>query len=473
MKMARREAPSRFAGAPCTRARLDRLLPMHNWPCLGKTAIRTGFGRQPPLWKERRGFLVSKITTAYNLKNLELSNTPNSLYIGEPELTILLGLEVFMPENKVRTMVHSERRKSNGKAFNPRHNSRSGSIGSHILANPERKNIYITIDFDGKMKLHDKVDFEAHEKEFYETFRPALEEQNKRYKEKGRHDRVLTLRQYREAHPPVETILQVGNKDQEISPDVTQKAISRWIDQMRILYGSRYKIVDVAIHYDEPGTGGGICSDGNRSKNTAGHAHIRAVYCAEGKDGWVVSESKALAQLGITYDESRPRSRYNNPKITFTREMRELFNQLVEEQNIAVETVPARPGKRSMTKEEYLAAQLREHKKELQSDVEALSNERSEIQAETALEAQKRDELVEEVAVLTEKKSLLETALHGLEQAAEYLKKIVLPIQKFFGKLAGIRLGKGRSALDELMLDSEVASAYDALKELQDMDEHR
>ena len=81
MKMARREAPSRFAGAPCTRARLDRLLPMHNWPCLGKTAIRTGFGRQPPLWKERRGFLVSKITTAYCYREIPIYDTPASALI--------------------------------------------------------------------------------------------------------------------------------------------------------------------------------------------------------------------------------------------------------------------------------------------------------------------------------------------------------------------------------------------------------
>lgn len=378
-----------------------------------------------------------------------------------------------MPEKKIRTVVHNGRRRSTGEAYSPKHNSRSGGIGDHVLANPERKNIYITLDFDGNPTMHEQVDFEKHEREFYEVFRPSLEAQNERYRKKGNKDRILTMDEYREARPPEETILQVGNKDQAVLTEVTQIAVARWLDSMRAKYGSRYKIVDVAIHYDEPGTGGGICADGSRSKNLSGHAHVRAVWCAEGKDGWVVSESKALAQLGVTYDDSRARSRYNNPKITFTQEARELFNQLVEEQNIAVETVPARPGKRTMTKEEYITEQLREHQEELRNEVENLSNECLEIQAVTALEVQKRDELVEEVAVLAEKKSLLETALHGLEQAAEYLKKIVLPIQKFFGKLAGIRLGKGRSALDELMLDSEVASAYDALKELQDMDEHR
>ena len=374
-----------------------------------------------------------------------------------------------MPEKKVRTVVHNGRRRSTGEAYSPKHNSRSGGIGDHVLANPERKNIYITLDFDGNPTMHEQVDFEKHEREFYEVFRPSLEAQNERYRKKGNKDRILTMDEYREARPPEETILQVGNKDSEILPEITKIAVAKWIDQMRAKYGSRYKIVDVAIHYDEPGTGGGICADGSQSKNLSGHAHVRAVWCAEGKDGWVVSESKALAQLGVTYDDSRARSRYNNPKITFTQESRELFNQLVEEQNIAIETTPARPGKRTMTKEEYITEQLREHKEQLRTEVENLSDECLEIQTEAALEAQRRDELAVEVVELTKKKTILESALRGLEKAVERLKKTIGPIQKFFEKLSNIKLWKGHSALDEL-LDND-ASAYNALKEFEEMDE--
>ncbi len=371
-----------------------------------------------------------------------------------------------MPEKKVRTVVHNGRRRSTGEAYSPKHNSRSGGIGNHVLANPEHKNIYITLDFDGNPTLHEQVDFEKHEREFYEVFRPSLEAQNERYRKKGNKDRILTMDEYREARPPEETILQVGNKDMAVLPEVTRIAVAKWIDQMRAKYGSRYKIVDVAIHYDEPGTGGGICADGSQSKNLSGHAHVRAVWCAEGKDGWVVSESKALAQLGVTYDDSHARSRYNNPKITFTQESRELFNQLVEEQNINVEKVPARPGKKTMTKEQYITEQLRVEKKELEVNVTELSNECADIRIATALEAQRMDELTKEVEVLAEKKSLLERTLKGLEKAVEQLKKTVLPIQKFFERLASIRLGKDRSALDELLLNANVTHAYDAIKEL-------
>ena len=69
MKMARREAPSRFAGLPA-RAPLEECYPMQNWP-LRKSAIRTGFGRQPPLWKERR----KKAEAAFCYVVLKLGNT--------------------------------------------------------------------------------------------------------------------------------------------------------------------------------------------------------------------------------------------------------------------------------------------------------------------------------------------------------------------------------------------------------------
>ena len=112
---------------------------------------------------------------------------------------------------------------------------------------------------------------------------------------------------------------------------------------------------------------------------------------------------------------------------------------------------------------------MREHQEELRKEAENLSDECLEIQTEAALEAQRRDQLIDEVVVLTKKKSFLESTLRGLEKTVEYFKKTVLPIQKFFERLSNIRLWKGHSALDEL-LDND-ASAYAALKELEEMDE--
>lgn len=72
---------------------------MHNWP-LWKSAIRTGFGRQPPLWKERREKVVSAFyygVLKFGMAhwNMELYDTPASALIKlKPEQTTLLGSEV-------------------------------------------------------------------------------------------------------------------------------------------------------------------------------------------------------------------------------------------------------------------------------------------------------------------------------------------------------------------------------------------
>ena len=165
MKMARREAPSRFAGPPA-RAPLEECYPMQNWP-LRKSAIRTGFGRQPPLWKERRKKAGSRFLLRRTKVGNRLYDTPAPVInLVNPNSRHYSGWRFFMPEKKVRTVVHNGRRRSTGEAYSPKHNSRSGGIGDHVLANPERKNIYITLDFDGNPTMHEQVDFEKHEREF-------------------------------------------------------------------------------------------------------------------------------------------------------------------------------------------------------------------------------------------------------------------------------------------------------------------
>ena len=74
-------------------------------------------------------------------------------------------------------------------------------------------------------------------------------------------------------------------------------------------------------------------------------------------------------------------------------------------------------------------------------------------------EAQEAAVLKEQVKALTDQKNRLEAKL-------ERLKAVLLPIQKLFTKLAGIRIGK-HSALDEVLLDADICPAYDALQKLE------
>jgi hypothetical protein len=67
-----------LAGAPCTRARLDRLRPLHKRLPLSKSAIRTGFGRQPPVWKDLRVVSSRHNVRSYGLRNRKPARIPTT-----------------------------------------------------------------------------------------------------------------------------------------------------------------------------------------------------------------------------------------------------------------------------------------------------------------------------------------------------------------------------------------------------------
>ena len=72
MKMARREAPSRLRVPPAQGLCLSKTGPPRRWLSSSRSVIRAGFGRRPPLWKERHAkmqfscvFVVWRIEKAH------------------------------------------------------------------------------------------------------------------------------------------------------------------------------------------------------------------------------------------------------------------------------------------------------------------------------------------------------------------------------------------------------------------------
>ena len=71
---ARREAPPRLRVPPAQGLCLSKTGPLRRWLSSSRSAIRAGFGRQPPLWKERHTkmqfscvFVVWRIEKAHPL----------------------------------------------------------------------------------------------------------------------------------------------------------------------------------------------------------------------------------------------------------------------------------------------------------------------------------------------------------------------------------------------------------------------
>lgn len=343
----------------------------------------------------------------------------------------------------VRATMHNGRTRASGEAYCVKHNDRDFNIehATHINTAPERRNRYFIVSADGSVDNHPSISFEEHEKQVYATlFSESLAKQTERHIKAGHAERIRTMDDYRSAARtcPEETILQLGTKDTHADPQAFIKAVNLWCQQMQSTYGTNWRLIDGALHFDE----------------STPHCHIRAVWTAMGHDGLEVSQTKALAELGIQRpDPSKPQNRYNNPKQNFTQSSRELWISAAREYGIEIEEVPETPGKTSLTKEQYIAQQVR-------SEVVELSRQKEQMCAEASQAASKRAALLDEVADLENTKRRLEASLN-------WLKGVLLPIQKLFTKLAGYRITSTRTVLDDILDDAEIAPAYDALRTLE------
>ncbi len=358
--------------------------------------------------------------------------------------------------NPVRVTYHNGRFRRSGGAYCPKHNSRSAGIGPHVNQDKSKHNVYCCFDKNGTASFLDKVDFDEHEQQLYEVLcGPALEAKNARARAKGNYSRVKTIDDYRQSNPPEETILQIGKANDEVDPNAAKEAITEFIDTMQKKY-PQWRVADYALHLDELHLTGG--KGGSEEKgNMSGHVHLRALWLAESVDGYVISENKCLQQMGILPPEpNRPISKFNNAKISFTRDARELFIEIVQKHGIQVETVPAYPGKRSLTREEYLGTKLRKENEQL---VEANGN----LAAEAAIIATERDKLAEQVVVLEEEQGRLKGILRRL-------RSIFVPISELFTKLRHIHLWDDKSVLDAVMEDTTCQGVVGALQELEKED---
>ena len=342
---------------------------------------------------------------------------------------------------KVRATMHNGRGR-NSKGFKVKHNDRDFDTtrAEHISQAPERKNRYFIVEADGTVNNRPEISFETHEKRMYSTlFSDSLSRQTERHIKGGHSERVRTIDQYRTATRtcPEETILQLGTREEHADPQAFIKAVNLWCQQMQVTYGTNWRLLDGALHFDE----------------STPHCHIRAVWTAEGKDGLQVSENKALKELGIQRpDPEQPEGRHNCPKQTFTQQSREIWIAAAREYGIEIEDVPVMPGKATRAKEEYIAQKVR-------AEIVELTKQRDQLRAEASQAVSERATLREEVAGLQKTKGHLEAVIVRL-------RKVLTPIQKLFERLATYYITPDRTVLDDIIADTHTAPALDAIQSL-------
>lgn len=340
---------------------------------------------------------------------------------------------------KVRATMHNGRTRATGESYCVRHNDRDFNIShaEHINPAPERKNRYFIVETDGSVNNHPEITFEEHEKRVYAAlFSEALSRQAERYIKDGHAERIRSTEDYRTAPRtcPGETILQLGTRELHADPQAFIKAINRWCQQMQATYGTHWRLLDGAIHFDE----------------STPHCHIRYIYTVAGKDGLQISQSKALKELGIQRpNPEKPESKYNNAKMTFTQQSRQIWIAAAREYGIEIEEIPETPGRATRTKEEYIAQKVR-------TEIVALTEQRNQVRAEVSQANSERATLREEVADLQKTKGRLEAAI-------ERLRKVLLPIQRLWERLATYHITPTRTVLDDILSDAETTRAIQSL----------
>lgn len=340
---------------------------------------------------------------------------------------------------KVRATMHNGRTRASGEAYCVKHNDRDFDIthAEHINQAPERRNRYFIVGLDGSVSKCPEISFEEHEKQMYAAlFSDSLGKQAQRHIKAGHRERVRTVEDYRTAARtcPEETILQLGTREEHANQQAFIKAVNLWCQQMQATYGTNWRLLDGALHFDE----------------STPHCHIRAVWTAEGSDGLQVSQTKALKELGIKRpDPEQPESKHNNAKMTFTQQSREIWIAAAREYGIEIEEIPEMPGKATRTKEEFIAQKVRK-------EIVELTEQRDQLRAEATRANSERTALREEVTGLQKTKGRLEAAIGRLRE-------VLLPIQRLWEKLATYHITPDRTVLDDILSDAETTRAIQSL----------
>lgn len=337
---------------------------------------------------------------------------------------------------KVRTTMHNGRAGKRG-VYSAKHNSRNFNVEnvSHIDVERMSQNKYIMISPDGEICEKPDANFDKHEKKFYTSlFGDALEAQNDKYRKKGQYDRVKDVDDYRTSKQtcPEEILLQIGDRNANVPADKLVASFIQWYQEMKSLYGSNWRCMDAALHMDE----------------AVPHIHVRAVWCYEKPEGYVVSQSKALESLGIERpDMDKPKSQHNNPKQTWTKSQRDIWETAVRSHGIDLEDTPLEPGKRTVELEEYVRHQIH-------AEVEHLTEQKTQLQQETEKLAVEREQLQQEVEALQAEKTRLQRITERIRASCMTL----------FKRLARVVCQDGRCALEHVK--TEAQAVLDAQEEL-------
>lgn len=252
-----------------------------------------------------------------------------------------------MSKEKMRASRHNGRSGKHG-VYDVKHNDRNFDVANseHIDAERTKLNVYWDC-YQGYCLNGDtserKMTFTEIEKAYYfEHYGDHVDAQNERNEKAGHAERNRTTDDVLKNNKtcPEESILQLGNIDCSVTPDVLAKVVAEFFEEFEKRYGSHVHILDWALHLDE----------------ATPHVHVRQVYDALNKYGELCpQQEKALEELGFELpDPTKKRSRFNNRKMCFDAECRKLFLDIGQKNGVELEYEPKYGGASYLEKQDYI-----------------------------------------------------------------------------------------------------------------------
>lgn len=217
-------------------------------------------------------------------------------------------------------------------------------------------------------KSNQALTLDEAEQEFYErNFSEDLSARNQKAITARHRERVKTMKDYRHSRntKPDECLIYLGDKDNHVSASLLKKIVVEQVKWERKMFPN-VETLSVALHCDEQG---------------APHIHKRTVYVATNSQGHkTVNQSRCLKQMGIERpDMSKPESKYNNSKMTYTRMCREHLQELCRERGIDIETEPREKSKSGRKLYDYQAEQAKQREAESLYNLANLEREASRV----------------------------------------------------------------------------------------------
>ena len=233
--------------------------------------------------------------------------------------------------------------------YDPKHNDRRFDVENSEHINPEMTKYNVYWDCYQGYSLPNEEDKRARftfteiEKAFYvKNYSDHVDGQNERNRKSRHTDRNKTIDGMlaNSKTCPEETLLQLGNIDGAVTPDVLAQISAEYFEEFNKRYGSHVHILDWALHLDE----------------TTPHIHERHVFDAVNQYGELCpQQEKALEELGFELpNPDKKKGKFNNRKMSFDEECRKLFISICQKHGLEIDVEPVYGGVSYLEKQDYI-----------------------------------------------------------------------------------------------------------------------